>query len=248
LAQEDLFLEISKGNIYKHKPVKVSGYNPAIAGAEEDIWASTGVYTGFNSIVAERVSVVSTVGADSLLGTGARLVQLFGLDANWNFQTEIIAMSGAAPVLSVNSYIRAPRLVVRTAGTGGTNAGTITYNQAVTVANVFGVILPGIGESQNMVYSMPDGFDGYLLSYRVSVGGLAAAFADIRLYTRRFGEAFCGRELWGSHSEASSPLISPPMKLYLPPKSDIKFAAIASGACSVGGSADILEIERWTQP
>lgn len=57
------------------------GRNPDVdaATAPEGVWNGGGLYTGFNAVAAQTVTVVSSSANDAAAGTGMRSVRLIGL-------------------------------------------------------------------------------------------------------------------------------------------------------------------------
>ena len=84
-----------------------------------------------------------------------QIVQIQGLDANFNLLSEYITLNGTTNVVSVNSYFRINGLVV----TNGVNAGTITCKNST---NLYAQINPGIGQTQMSLYTVPNGYTFYL--------------------------------------------------------------------------------------
>ena len=143
------------------------GENPDVDGAE-DIWEGQtvhGDYTGFpTSGTAETIDVSSSLAADTnTSGTGAWTIRLYGLDANWEIQEETITMNGTNKVTSSGTYQRAFRIIVLTAGSGGTNAGVITAQHTTTTANVFCAVPAGEGRTRLALYTIPAGYTGYMV-------------------------------------------------------------------------------------
>jgi len=79
------------------------------------------------------VAVLSSSVLDTSAGTGARTINVMGLDANYVLQSEIVTLNGVTPVNTVNTFIRVHSASIQTAGSGGVNAGTITVRQTTTV-------------------------------------------------------------------------------------------------------------------
>lgn len=185
------YLEVAKGNVTGEFLMHKFGRNPDVdTAAPEAIWNGGLAYTGFNAIAAETVEVFSSDANDTIAGTGARTVRLFGLDANFDRITEDIDMDGVTPVDTSLTYIRLDRARVLTAGSGGENAGAITARQNVTTANVFMVLPIGYNSTMIACYTIPNGFDGYFLAWTGSLSGGNNADAELRLLARPDGQTF----------------------------------------------------------
>lgn len=143
------------------------GANPDIdAGQTEDVWDYGGTRATFTS--AETFAVVSTSTADSFGGTGANIVLVQGLDADYNAQEEYIVMNGITGVTTVNTYIHIHRMLSATIGSDGTNGGEITATGSGT-SEVIETVPAGFNISQSTHYVIPDGYTAYILSEDLSV-------------------------------------------------------------------------------
>lgn len=109
------------------------------------------VYTGFpeNPLILQ---VGSTDANDTLTGTGARRVMLYGLDANFKEQFEIVNMAGATFVSTTKTWARCNKAVVIEAGSNQGASGQITI---VGGGGIFARILPKENVSRNLIYSVP---------------------------------------------------------------------------------------------
>ena len=75
----------------------------------------------------QTLSVVSASANDASGGTGARTVEIQGLDSNWNLLTETVTMNGLTPVVTTQEhFLRVFRARVVTAGSLQSNAAQIT--------------------------------------------------------------------------------------------------------------------------
>ena len=130
-------------------------YNVSSGNLPQDLSMAGGTYTGHPYTLGETVHIFSTSASDSALGTGARTVEIKGLDTNRFIISEIITMNGTTPVVSANIYTRVDTLTVLTAGSTGKTVGTIYARHSVTTANVFVTLPPGINRSTNSFVSTP---------------------------------------------------------------------------------------------
>lgn len=199
-------LKIANSEIPGTRVVHKFGNNPDVddSATFEDIWNGGGDYTGFNATAAELVTVVSDSDADDVDGTGALTVKLYGLDANYRYQTEIVTMTGQTPLDSVKLYIRMPRAKVLTAGSGGANAGAITIAQKSTTANVFAVIQPGLNQTTIAADTVPAGKVGYISSWLGSLAGSNQADCAVKVQVRPFGGVFEHKTQLSLHGAGSS--------------------------------------------
>ena len=159
----------------------------------EDIWEGGGTYTGFPDSTLEAIQVESDSASDSSAGTGARTVRVTGLDTNYNVIQETITLNGTTPVDTVNQYRRAHTATVLTAGSGGVNAGTITFRHTTTTANVFLSMVPGRNQTNCSAYTIPAGHTAYMRKIHAAIRGGSTASLDGFIWTRTFGGVFRSR-------------------------------------------------------
>jgi len=147
------------------------GANLSVGSSLETIWEFGGLYEYLTT--ASAVSAVSDEGSDTTTGTGARTIELQGLDADYNTVTEIISTGGTGGGnVSSQEFLRIFRAAVKTAGSTGTNDGNITIEAgATTVISIgthgTGVNKEGFGQSQTSVYTVPAGKTGYITQWSV---------------------------------------------------------------------------------
>ena len=177
---QNFLLEVAKGSVPGHSYVNKFGHNPSVTTATdpEDVWPDGGLYA-FYPTTAQSMEVVSSDDEDGGAGTdtGALTMQVYGLDANWDLQEETVTLNGTTPVALSNTYIRMFRAVVLTAGSANTNIGNITV-RIVTVGTVAISILASDGQTQQAIYTIPNGKTGYFIKGYVGIskGGGATAY------------------------------------------------------------------------
>ncbi len=203
----DFYSRVARGVVPGHTAVHKFGKNPDIdiASGFETVWNGGGTYPGHDATAAELVTLVSSDTDDDVAGTGALTVQIYGLDANWAEQTETVVLTGTTLADSVNTYIRINRMVVRSAGSGGVNAGTISCAQKTTTANVFAIMPIGYNQTMVAAYTIPLSKTGYLVGWYVGAAGVGGA-ADVgaRVKARPDGEVFQVKEEVGLRGGGSS--------------------------------------------
>ncbi len=185
----DFYFDVAVGEVRGHSSINKFGENADVdSAAAEDIWDGGGLW---NEPSASQVyTITSTAAADASDSTGARTLEIFGLDSAGALQNETVSLSGTVTITAANSYQMIHRMVVRTAGSGGANAGTITAN-ANTDGNVTAQI--GVGNNQTLmaIYKIPAGSDGCLVSFYASIykTDLTGA-ADVFIYAKPDGEVW----------------------------------------------------------
>ena len=234
-TSEPFELQIARGQIAWHNPLFKFGNNATVGDSLETIWAEGGLYSYLTEATVLKVSSSST--DDTSAGTGARTVQLYGLDGDYNEINELVTLNGQTAVNTTQSFLRINRMVVRSAGSGGANAGVI-YAGTGTVttgvpANVYASINGVAGSNQTLMalWTVPAGYTAYLLQYDVSNGTTSntPAVCKLILAVRPYGEVFQSKDVksltTGMHVEET---FSVPQKIT--EKSDIEVRAISSSA------------------
>jgi len=234
-TSEPFELQISRGHIAYHKPLFKFGNNATVGDSLETIWAEGGLYSYLTAATVLKVSSSST--NDTSAGTGARTVQLYGLDADYNEINELVTLNGQTVVNTTQSFLRINRMVVRSAGSGGANAGVI-YAGTGTVttgvpANVYASVngVTGANQSLMSLWTVPAGYTAYMLQYDVSNGTTSntPAVCKLILAVRPYGEVFQSKDVksltTGMHVEETFAL---PLKIE--EKSDIEVRAISSSS------------------
>ena len=186
-ATKEFLYEAAAGRVPGYSVGRKFGRNPDIdTGSPEDIWNGGGLYTGFPTTgSAETVDVVSSSTNDAAAGTGARTINLFGLDENYIEQEETITMNGTTAVTSTKIWWRLNRVKVTSIGSLSTNDGSITVNHTTTTANVFAVMPASAGQTAIMAYTIPANKKMLAIAIGISIdrasGSSATASATLRI-------------------------------------------------------------------
>ena len=169
-ADIDFYLAVAKGDFTGYSNVSKFGYNPTVgSGNYESIWEGSNAYPFMSS--ADQLEVLSSDTDDTSAGTGARTVELQGLDSSWNLLTETVTMNGTSAVTTTGSFLRIFRAKVVTAGSSGRNEGTITIRDqdtSTTRALITNGATDGNGQTLMAVYTIPAGKTGYVININVS--------------------------------------------------------------------------------
>jgi hypothetical protein len=172
------------------------GCNPDVGTAFETAWVGGGKYAYPAAATVMNLTSASTDDV-ATSGTGAWTIEIDGLDANYDEQMETLSLNGQSDVATANSYIRIHSLSLKTAGTGGTNAGRIYLgtgtNTAGVPANQYAIIEIDYGRTTQALFTVADGHYGYLYDFTVSCS--AAKGITARIMLREFGEAFQARDV-----------------------------------------------------
>jgi len=208
-----------------------------------DVCEQGSIYPFLSSAVTLKVSSASA--NDAAAGTGARTVQIQGLDASFNPLVETITLNGTTAVNTVNQYYRINGFAVTSAGSGGVNAGDITL-QIVAGGSIQGIIRAGIGNSQQAVYTVPAGYIGILDSAQFSMSGPPATnYGQIALTANLFSTT---RSI-GARCDINSgfPYTENVLGGYVnPPGTDItvRLLSVGQAATEVSASFSVILLNR----
>ena len=249
---EPFELQVAEGQIPWHKHIYKFGQNAVVGNSVETIWQQGGLYSYPPSATTMTVSSSDT--NDTSAGTGARTVQISGLDGDYNEISETITMNGQTAVTTTNSFLRVNRALVLTAGSGGANAGIIYVGTGTVTlgvpANVYTTINgDGTNQSLQAFWTVPANYDAYVYQTNISTGNSSNTPAVLKtlLVARPNGGVFNTKEVIvltdGNHLQNYS------FPIKLTEKTDIEFRAeSSSGSVSfdVSASMSILYVERST--
>lgn len=184
----DFETRVSVGGVPGYSIVNKFGTNADIDSGTvpEDVCEVGGAYTGW-ATAAETVQVLSSSANDASAGTGARTVRMTGLDSSYAQISETVTLNGTSGVTTTNSFLRVHTATVLTAGSGGVNAGDITFRQSTTTANIFLFMLAGRNQTNCSAYTVPAGKTAYMKHLTSAVGGTANAAINGQIWTRSFG-------------------------------------------------------------
>lgn len=215
------------------------GFNPAIVDALETIWDSGGLYPWQTS--ASIVSLVSTSADDAFGGAGAQTIKLYGLDADWNMQDEVVELDGLTPVTTTKEYLRLFRMTIPPldSGPGQSDAqGTITASQGGTTR---AQIINGNNQTLMAIYSIPAGYTGLLVHGSTGVG--SGKEATVKYFVRPLNGVFnLGYLVQLFENNEQRPFIIPQR---VNEKTDIDLRAISTAAgTSIGANFDLLLIKN----
>lgn len=227
------------------KAVNKFGRNSGLttSGTAEDIWEGGGDYAF--ATAAQIYEFTSDSSSDTAAGAGAKTLTIYGLDADYNAQSETITLAGASTVSSTNSYIRLFRATVNTAGATGSNEGVITGVGADESDTALYVAV-GANQTQQAIYTIPADYVGFLYNYYGSALRATAGYIDLGLYARKFGEVFALKhEMCVASTGATYARHEFDFPLVFPEKTDLKLRGTSSANNMAGiGGFDILLVHK----
>ena len=182
-SASDFMFEVAAGKHPGLSSVNKFGRNGDIdtGTIPEDVWTQGGTWVAPTQ--ARTHDLVSTSANDAAAGTGMRTVEIQGLDANWDLQSETVTLNGTTNVATANTYTRIFRMYGATWGTGLENAGVITAT-AQTDATVTAAINTGDNQTLMAIYTVPRNHTAYIAQVGASINksGGVGGLADMVLY------------------------------------------------------------------
>lgn len=147
----DYHYEAALGLRQGHRTFNKFGYNLDVDTGEEVVSSFGGTYTPPTTATTLTIVSASTADDGDPAGTGAQRIQITGLDANRKYQTETVTLDGTTNVVTTSTWLGINRAAVALAGSGKTNAGTITIT-ATTGGATLAEIPASAGTSQQCIY------------------------------------------------------------------------------------------------
>ena len=237
------------------------GFDDSVGTSFTDIHPNTGDINWQTS--ASKIAISSSDAADTSSGLGVRSVELHGLSATGEDQTEIIATSGTTESESTLDYLRLNKMHSETCGThGGSHQGDITARIASSGAKTGEVmslmvgeegavdtsVQYGAGEAGNGYWSVPLGKVMYITRLQVLHDIATNKTVDIYLYERESiltsSAPFPPRRvLWQERAVTQS--LTKEFKSHIKIKSlaDIWFRAKATSTSAVEVSLDFYLVD-----
>jgi len=125
------------------------------------------------------------VGADD---TGAGLISLLGLDANYDEITEYVVLNGQTNVTTTASFLRVFRASSIIAGSSAAAEGEITVNDNADAVTLL-IIDAEIGQTQMALWTVPAGKTFYM--YNIWAWENNNKRARVLVFRRQLGQLFC---------------------------------------------------------
>lgn len=226
-GEVDPLLVISMGAKSGYSLQNKFGENEGVGTTKEDVWLNGGTLSYLSS--AETMEIASTdVDDTNSSGSGARTVEIFGLDGSYLEINETVNLNGTTDVTTSNSYLRVHRMIVRSAGATGSNEGIISAT-ATTAGTVQATIGVGFNQTLQTNYTVPAAKYAFLIDGKA--GCQRADQAIIQLEARQEGEVFAVKYVLDLYQQT---VFIPQNYLRVPPKTDLKVTARR-----IGGAGDI---------
>jgi len=223
-------IPIAAGELAGYSHINKFGFstNIGFGGSYHTIWNAGGIYSYAST------ATIATVTSDDPLDNGA-VINIIGLDANYNEVSEDITIGGAA---GTQLFIRVYRALVKTPAAGqSSNVGKID----ITIdSGTRAEILEGNGQTLMAVYTIPAGKTGYLMKLQASPDKNTDVL--FKLVTREFGGAFLTKGLFGTFGVPVT--YEYPIPLKFNEKTDIEIQGRAGNTCAAGALFDIILVDN----
>lgn len=164
-------VQIADGDIEGVSHIEKFGMNVDVDNNKETIWDGGGIYTYIET--AETLTVTSDDPQDNPTGTGARNVEIQGM----NQAGEVVVENVDLGSTTIGAFKRVFRVRAISVGTSGVNEGTIsvTSDDTSTVLAIIGIDGTGLnsaGRGQTFMaqYTIPAGKTGYITQWTVGAG------------------------------------------------------------------------------
>ena len=223
-------MNIARGLVTGVSHINKFGHNDNIGTSYETVWSVGGLYAYPSN--ANTVVLTSGDADDTAGGTGARIVEVQGLDENYENATVTVPMNGTGNASNTDvNFIRVFRMRVAKAGSQAINDGAIT-------ATIGGTTVSQIdaeeGQTLQANYTVPAGKTGYISDMHVSTGKENKA-GLFKLVVRPFDDGFNNKQLVETYR--NSIVVNFPVPLRVEEKSDIEVQAKNLNTGNFSGTA-----------
>ena len=222
-------LLVQKGLIEDFTGYGTFGYNADVSTSFETIWTGGGIYS-----YPTTATTASVTSSDTVSDNGGT-VDLYGLDANWNLQTERVTIGQT----STKSWLRVFSATLVNATTNNANVGTIT----VTVnAKSVAVIPATYGKSLACIYTVPANCRAFIVSAGIGVSKQKEIESKLMIRRITDGNAYNTigyQTLFGGNAYQEFPI-----PFLVDQKTDIEIRAKADATTAVSATMS-LYIEEY---
>lgn len=160
----DFLLEVRKNNIPGHEIIGFIARRETVTTAYRTLWGS-GLADMTFPTAAEQWEIVSDSANDTAAGTGARVVAITSLDANFNIQVQLVTLNGTSDVTIPGTHIRPRIAFVTDSGSNNVNVGKLTISTFGGGGVDRAIIPAGLGVSKDGHYTTPAGKTAFVLQY-----------------------------------------------------------------------------------
>ena len=230
-------IHIARGAVAQTSHINKFGYNTSV-GTGFEVVADLG--TNYLPTSAGVVSIVSSDANDDDGDTGARTVEIQGLDADYNELSETVTMNGTSAVTTTASFLRVFRMKVLTAGSSQVNEGNLTASIGGTDIAI--IHSDNGGQTLMAVYTIPAGKKGYLLKFQGSISKNQEAVYQLRIKNGTSDAAWQMKGQWGTFAQPVT--YDYPVPIEIPEKTDIQVQAKAGATSEIGAIFDLVLVDQ----
>ena len=231
-------IAIARGAVAETFHINKFGYNTSVGTNFETITDLGG--DQYYPTSAGVVSVVSSDVNDDDGDTGARTLEIQGLDGNYEEISETITLNGTSAVTTTASFHRVFRMRVITAGTTGTNEGNITAS--IGGNDIARISAANGGQTLMAVYTVPKGKTAYLIDFHGSLSKNQEAVFMIRTKNGAVSSAWQVKAMFGTFS--NSVHYHYPVPLEITEKTDIEVRVKVGATSECGSIFDLVVVDN----
>lgn len=213
-----------------------------------DLWGGVAAVCPIpDQIVGEQMTLVSSSLNDAAAGTGVQTIDVHGLDADGNEQSEIVTLNGTTPVNTVRTNWRFNQAIHGERwGALDTADGTISIYRTGDATRVYNVIAPGSNMSLNSARMIPAGKTFFLTNLSMTAADNTSVSVRLRSTSTFEHQLTAGmRFLFKSLGVLQN---SPREKRFSIPK---KFPALsiikATAYATTNGASASVEYDGWIE-
>lgn len=191
-------LAIAKGDVTGYTFIHKFGKAPDFDTGDNEVTIWDGAEDGTSWELMNYV-YSTTADIDSLSSSNAGDtvdIEIQGLDTNYDLVTQTVTLNGQTRVALSTNLIR----VFRAKNVGSTDLVghvfvfvnvSLTGGVPDTAANIRAIIQPENNQTEMAVYTIPDGYTGYMRDWYASTDGASKnSNYPVKLYARPFGQVF----------------------------------------------------------
>jgi len=225
----DYHTEVALGLRQGATTENIFGYNNDIdTNTGPEIIAAFGGTFSFLT-TGEILNIESDSTDDTLAGTGAQRIIIWGVDQDWNPAIAVVEMNGTTVVTTTSEWIGINRVAIFKAGSSLGNQGNISISGSSSAINL--ALMPaGEGTSQQMIYYVPVGHKLLLeWIYFNVIKTTGGGQPDVTIFGRVYSDVATAEfEIFRSSIDVSKNNdinIDPPIPLIIGEKSIVWFQA-----------------------
>ncbi len=204
------------------------GYNETVGTSFETVWSEGGLYVYPATALAMTAS--SSSANDALAGSGAKQIEIMGLDTDYVEQTIVIDMNGQNAVAITPSLLRVNRMKVL--GDQDAEGDIYVGNGTVTAgvpANVYSKVDLGEDQTLQAVFTVPAGKMALLFFWSATSSRLEEV--NVVLKAREFGGVLQTKDKIDVFQNTVPQAY--PVPIVFPPKTDIEIRAKSATSTSM---------------